>query len=447
MSEHEFVELLDVVGLQAEMNDLAPIQMWSLTNADTYGRVNRRHAEFLGRDKQDLEFRSLRDIFPAAVAEVCEQSNREVVQHGKAVVTREALADAKGSVRLLEITKTPSFDDQGRIRQIVCFAFDVTEESKVAADLSRSEANFRTLVETITDIVVIGDPGGRLLYANPAATAALGFGEDELRGMHILDLHADFARDEAAAILTDMFHGKRSSCPLPLQAKNGALVPVETRIWHGKWSGNDCIFGISKAISKEQDALQKFDRFFRMNPTPMAVNRLPDRTFCDVNDAFLKLLGYEAGEVLGKSSGELGLFVDAEAQVGVSRMLAERGNIREVDLRVRARDGRILDGQFSGEIIESQGVKYFLTVMVDITERQETMRELRAALAEITDLRDILPICSSCKKIRDDGGYWEQVEAYVSRYTGAQFSHGMCPDCMTRLYPDLGTGGRGDTAR
>ena len=69
------------------------------------------------------------------------------------------------------------------------------------------------------------------------------------------------------------------------------------------------------------------------------------------------------------------------------------------------------------------------------TEREALILELKRAAEDINTLSGILPICSSCKKIRDDQGYWEQVEAYVSRHTDAQFSHGICPDCMSKLYP------------
>lgn len=68
-------------------------------------------------------------------------------------------------------------------------------------------------------------------------------------------------------------------------------------------------------------------------------------------------------------------------------------------------------------------------------ERQETIAELNGALEQIRTLRGILPICANCKKIRDDSGFWQQVEAYVSRHTEAEFSHGICPDCMESLYP------------
>jgi phosphoserine phosphatase RsbU/P len=65
------------------------------------------------------------------------------------------------------------------------------------------------------------------------------------------------------------------------------------------------------------------------------------------------------------------------------------------------------------------------------------VRELSQAVEEVRTLRGILPICSFCKKIRDDQGYWSQVEAYVTRHSGAQFSHSICPECMKEHYPDL----------
>lgn len=70
-------------------------------------------------------------------------------------------------------------------------------------------------------------------------------------------------------------------------------------------------------------------------------------------------------------------------------------------------------------------------------EKEKLIRQLRHALAEVTTLSGLLPICSSCKKIRDDEGYWNQIEMYLQKHSGAQFSHGICPDCAQRLYPEI----------
>jgi DNA-binding NtrC family response regulator len=69
--------------------------------------------------------------------------------------------------------------------------------------------------------------------------------------------------------------------------------------------------------------------------------------------------------------------------------------------------------------------------------REKLIHELQDALAEIKTLRGILPICSSCKKIRDDEGYWHQVEVYIRDHSEAEFSHGLCPKCAKKLYPEL----------
>ena len=68
--------------------------------------------------------------------------------------------------------------------------------------------------------------------------------------------------------------------------------------------------------------------------------------------------------------------------------------------------------------------------------------QLRVALANVKTLRGLLPICASCKKIRDDGGYWNQIEIYIREHSEAQFSHGLSPECVQQLYPDLSNEGQ-----
>jgi hypothetical protein len=68
-------------------------------------------------------------------------------------------------------------------------------------------------------------------------------------------------------------------------------------------------------------------------------------------------------------------------------------------------------------------------------ERERLIVELQGALAEVRTLSGLLPICASCKKIRDDQGYWNRIEDYVSSHSKATFSHGICPECAKKLYP------------
>jgi hypothetical protein len=87
---------------------------------------------------------------------------------------------------------------------------------------------------------------------------------------------------------------------------------------------------------------------------------------------------------------------------------------------------------------------FFTGIVRDITERkkieeesEQLVRDLQKALSEIKTLKGILPICAACKKIRDDQGYWTQIEAYIRDHSEAEFSHGICPECKKKLYPDF----------
>ena len=71
------------------------------------------------------------------------------------------------------------------------------------------------------------------------------------------------------------------------------------------------------------------------------------------------------------------------------------------------------------------------------TRLEKANHELRQAMAEIRQLKGIIPICSNCKKVRNDQGYWQQVEQYVSDHSDALFSHGLCPECLDKAMTEL----------
>ena len=70
-------------------------------------------------------------------------------------------------------------------------------------------------------------------------------------------------------------------------------------------------------------------------------------------------------------------------------------------------------------------------------ERKNLVEKLQQALVQVETLRGILPICSSCKKIRDDNGFWYEIEHYIANHSQAEFSHSICPDCEKELYPEF----------
>lgn len=86
----------------------------------------------------------------------------------------------------------------------------------------------------------------------------------------------------------------------------------------------------------------------------------------------------------------------------------------------------LVKGKIDGALLR-RSIRYAI-------ERQKLHTQLEHSMKEIKTLRGFLPICASCKKIRDDKGYWTQIESYISRHSEAEFSHGICPECFDKLY-------------
>jgi hypothetical protein len=114
------------------------------------------------------------------------------------------------------------------------------------------------------------------------------------------------------------------------------------------------------------------------------------------------------------------------------RIVTKDGGIRWVE------DNTVIERDINGQPLYYQGV------IIDITDRKsieqaliEEHMQLSRALDEVRTLRGIIPICAHCKQIRDDKGFWNDVEKYVSEHTNAEFSHGICPKCMKELYPEF----------
>jgi PAS domain S-box-containing protein len=91
-----------------------------------------------------------------------------------------------------------------------------------------------------------------------------------------------------------------------------------------------------------------------------------------------------------------------------------------------------------GNIIRLQGAFQDITKRKEVeAEREKLIKQLQEALAEVKTLQGILPICMTCKRIRDDEGAWTQLESYIKQHTGADFSHGMCDSCTEKMYPEI----------
>lgn len=163
------------------------------------------------------------------------------------------------------------------------------------------------------------------------------------------------------------------------------------------------------------------------------------------NSEFENLSGYTKQEIEGKKSWQEFVAKEDLAQIKEYHRL-RRTN---ADTAPRTHEFRFIDKHGTNKHVFATvgiipGTKIGVSSFLDITrrkqaeeEREKLIEELRAALAKVNQLSGMLPICSSCKKIRDDKGYWNQIEGYIRDHSEAEFSHGICPECARKLYPEL----------
>lgn len=201
---------------------------------------------------------------------------------------------------------------------------------------------------------------------------------------------------------------------------------------------------IQRLLMRVDSERDKFAKAFHASPQAVIMSRFEDGRVLEVNPGFARIFGYGQDEVRGRTSTELGIWSSSADRDQVMDHIRRDGRVDNLAVTWHRRDGGPVHGLYSGAVVDLDGTPCLISVVTDITaqlreqrERERLLAEREKALAEVRVLSGLLPICSSCKKIRDDKGYWNQIETYIHEHSGAEFTHGMCPDCMRRLYPEF----------
>ncbi|MEF8846781.1 MAG: PAS domain S-box protein [Bacteroidales bacterium] len=161
--------------------DNIPTQVWYLADEQTYGAVNKAHADFNGTTPEEMSFQDLYDVYPKDVAEICIQGNREVFSTGKSIQTEEWVPNASKERRLLSIVKNPKLDEYGHVEYVVCSAEDITEKKQTEEALQESEERYKNLVEKAGVGVLIDDREGNFQYFNHKFAELFGYSYEEIK--------------------------------------------------------------------------------------------------------------------------------------------------------------------------------------------------------------------------------------------------------------------------
>jgi len=312
--------------------------------------------------------------------------------------------------------------------------------------------HFEYLTKYANDIILMMDRDFKIIEANNKAMETYGHSRDELIGMDIRKLWSPEEKplfegqfqelDEKKGLLLQTIH----------QREDGSTFPVEASLRLIEVEGEKFYQSIIRDITKRkmaEEEIRKSEERFRVlfNDAPVGYHEFDlEGRITSVNRTELEMMGYFSEEMIGQFIWRFIVEEDAARESVLAKLAGTKPLVHGLERYFRRKDGSsfpVLIGEkfLKDEEGEIKGIRSTIQDIIERKlaeeEREKLIHELREALAQVKTLSGLVPICASCKKIRDDKGYWNKIESYIEKHSTAEFSHGICPECARKLYPQL----------
>jgi PAS domain S-box-containing protein len=433
---------------------------------DEQGRYifnNPAHLRSIGaKCQEDVVGKTTFDYHPRELAEKYFADEMKVVLSGEAMIRKEELCFRKdtGKMHWHLTSKIPVKDSEGKVTGFVCISHDITEQKRVQEAFEHERNLLRTLIDTMPELFNYKDLEGRYLLNNLAHLRSLGVEhQEDVLGKTMFDFHP--------AELVQQYYEHE----MQVLKTGEALLDKEEMVfrrdtgdhrWHltskvplkdnqGKVTS---IISISTDITDRKHYEDKIQR--ERNLLRTLIDNIPDGIYTKdlecrktlANHADVYNMGRKSeAEILGKDDYELFPKEMAEGFIADDRSVIQTGtpviNREEYVIDEEGRKHFLLTTKLPfrdehNQIVGLIGIGRDITERkIAEVERERLIKSLQEALADIKVLSGLVPICSNCKKIRDDKGFWMQLESYIQERSNANFTHGICPDCMKKLYPEF----------
>ena len=312
------------------------------------------------------------------------------------------------------------------------------------------------ILDLSADSIIIHDLEGNIIFANKSAYESRGYMKEEMSGMKLSEILAPEQTELSTQRIAEMCNKGELRFESAHQRKDESVFPVETHVKLIEIEGNKYCCSVMRDITGRKQAeealLQSEARYRRITEGLTDYQytvRIENGRAVETkhSPACVAVTGYTAEEFAADPYLWIRMVAPEDRELIIKRVeqILEGNDILPIEHRFIRKDGMlrwvsdniILYRDLSGILLSYDGV------VKDITERKlaeeerdKLIVELQEALAKVRHLSGLLPICASCKKIRNDKGFWEQVETYISEHSEALFSHAICPECGKKLYPE-----------
>ena len=336
--------------------------------------------------------------------------------------------------------------------------FLVLFKEEADKQLYESEKKYRELAENANSIIYKRNLDGNITYFNEFAQTFFGYSENEILGKNVddtifrkTDQNGSSLSDENAGAYTkaNEYGYREKEC----LRKNGGKVWVA---WTNKvilkpdGTAREvlCVGTDITERRRVQEALRESENKFRdlSEKSVVGIYLIQDDLFKYVNAEFARIFEFAIDEMVDKLKPSDVVYSDDFPMVEENLRKRLSGEVKSLnfELRILTKNKHIKHLEIFSSRTFYKGKPAVIGSALDISvrrrlegEREKLIDELTKALAQVKTLSGLLPICSSCKKIRDDRGYWNQIESYIVEHSEAEFSHGICPECLEKLYPNL----------
>jgi len=306
----------------------------------------------------------------------------------------------------------------------------VSAQVALAIDRTKAQAEQRVMtaaMDCAADPVFGLDAAGRFVFVNQSACALTGYSREEFQQLYIWDIAPRIQPEEWPERWDEVRTHESIRMETLHQRKDGTVFPVEISSHFLTSEGRDMVFTHARNIASRraaEEALRasedKFSKTFQASPDAININRL-DGTYVDVNIAFTKMSGWGREETIGRTTVELGLWVDLADRERMQQMLQAQGHFVGLEAAFRMKDGSIRTGLVSGALVQMGGETCLLSITRDITERKATEATIRYSEDKFSRAFHGSPDAINITRL-NDGAYLDVSEGFekISGWTRAE---------------------------
>ena len=332
-----------------------------------------------------------------------------------------------GSLFNVQLSANIVNDEDGVPYCMLASFIDISDRINIENALKESQANLETLFNSLYDFIFVLDLEGRILKVNQAVIDRIGYSEQKIQKMHVIEIHPPNRREEAAKIVADIIAGKSDSCNVPIITKNGDLIPVETKISRGYWGNQEVLYGMSRDITERinfEDKIRESEDKFRTIAEQglMGVAILQNNVVKYINQQHADFLGYTVEEILNWQPGEWWktIYPDDKQKV-LEQIKRKEGEtetgVRHYTARAVNKTGKIFWLEVWFKTIIYQNEKAFLTTYIDITDKKISEEKLRESEEKYRTLFENSPfsimLIDNEGYIRDFNPAFEELSGYT----------------------------------